>query len=116
MELQGQGMRLLEDDKKDPPGETWELVFMSIVLFFMFAFLISDRVGPDHVFITALAFAMVAGIVDSKEALEGFANEGVLTVMVSIAQGFMFLLLLCVTKSAFASLLCVRRCLSWHTG
>ncbi len=48
----------------------------------MFAALITDRVAPDHVFVTALAFCMVTGIVDMKEGLKGFANEGVLTVMV----------------------------------
>jgi hypothetical protein len=75
-------MRLLAEEN-EPTGATWQLVYMSIVLFFMFVALISDRVGPDSVFILALALCIVAGIVDIKEGLAGFANEGVLTVMVS---------------------------------
>jgi hypothetical protein len=59
---------------------------MSVVLFFMFAFLVTDRLGPDSVMMTALAFCMAAGIVTIKEGLQGFSNEGVLTVMVSDAQ------------------------------
>ena len=72
-------MRLLQE----VPPPKWQLIFMSILMVIMFAFLIADRVAPDHVFVTALAFCMVTGIVDSKEGLKGFANEGVLTVMVS---------------------------------
>lgn len=72
--------RYLADDEEAPAR--WELIFMSFVMIIMFAALITDRVAPDHVFVTALAFCMVTGIVDSKEGLGGFANEGVLTVMV----------------------------------
>ena len=75
-------MRLLQDEEEVTPPK-WQLIFMSILMVIMFAFLIADRVAPDHVFVTALAFCMVTGIVDSKEGLKGFANEGVLTVMVS---------------------------------
>ena len=82
MEVQGQDMRLLHE----PKGETWQIVYMSVVLFFMFAFLITDRLAPDSVMMTALAFCMAAEIVTIKEGLQGFSNEGVLTVMVSDAQ------------------------------
>jgi hypothetical protein len=88
MEVQGQGMRLL--DEEEPKGETWQIVYMSVVLFFMFAALLSDRLGPDSVMMAALAFCMAAGIVTVKEGLEGFSNEGVLTVMVSNAHGVIF--------------------------
>lgn len=83
MEVQGQGMRLLVD--KEPQGETWQIVYMSVVLFFMFAFLLTDRLGPDSVMMAALAFCLAAQIVTIKEGLAGFSNEGVLTVMVSNA-------------------------------
>lgn len=76
-------MRLLQDVVDEVPPPKWQLIFMSILMVIMFAFLIADRVAPDHVFVTALAFCMASGIVDSKEGLKGFANEGVLTVMVS---------------------------------
>ena len=81
MDFLGRGMRLLAD-KDDPPPARWELIFMSFNMFFLFAALITDRVAPDHVFVIALAFCMVTGIVTIKEGLQGFANEGVLTVMV----------------------------------
>ena len=74
-------MRHLEDEEEAPPPK-WQLIFMSVLMILMFAALITDRVAPDHVFVTALAFCMVTGIVDMKEGLKGFANEGVLTVMV----------------------------------
>jgi|GWRWMinimDraft_9_1066018.scaffolds.fasta_scaffold73481_1 hypothetical protein len=80
-ELIGFSIRHLADEEDAPPAR-WELVFMSFVMIIMFAALITDRVAPDHVFVTALAFCMVTGIVDAKEGLGGFANEGVLTVMV----------------------------------
>lgn len=81
MDFLGRGMRLLADED-DPPPERWELIFMSFLMVFMFAALITDRVAPDHVFVIAVAFCMVTGIVTIKEGLQGFANEGVLTVMV----------------------------------
>jgi hypothetical protein len=87
MEVQGQGMRLLDDEE---PEETWQIVYMSVVLFLMFAALLSDRLGPDSVMMTALTFCMAAGIVTVKEGMEGFSNEGVLTVMVSNADGVIF--------------------------
>jgi hypothetical protein len=89
---------------------------MSIILFFMFAALLSDHLGPDSAMMMALAFYMAAKIVTIKEGLAGFANEGVFTVMVSNAQDVIFLLLFCVTQSAFATSLCFRCCLLWHMG
>ena len=74
-------MRLLADED-DPPPERWELIFMSFNMFFLFAALITDRVAPDHVFVIAVSFCMVTGIVTIEEGLQGFANEGVLTVTV----------------------------------
>ena len=75
-------MRLLADDEEEAPPPQWQLIYMSVLMVLLFAALITDRVAPDHVFVTALAFCIVSGIVDMKEGLGGFANEGVLTVMV----------------------------------
>ena len=116
-------LRLLEEEK-EPPPETWELAFMSVVLFFMFVALISDRIAPDHVFVTALAFCVVTGIVTVKEGLQGFANEGVLTVMVRKTKTRCLsaplppsrLLLTQTSSVSFLFFLVLfRRCLSWHT-
>ncbi len=74
-------MRLLANED-DSPLERWELVFMTFVMIFMFAALISDRIALDHVFVIAVAFCMVTDVVTIKEGLQGFANEGVLMVMV----------------------------------
>jgi len=71
-----QRRRLAEDD-----GETWEIVYTSLVLFLMFAALVSDRVGADSVMLTSLTAFMAAEIISVKEGLEGFANEGLLTVL-----------------------------------
>jgi hypothetical protein len=72
--------RLAEEEEVPPPK--WQLPFMSVLMILMFAALITDRIAPDHTFVIALAFCIVSGIVDMKEGLGGFANEGVLTVMV----------------------------------
>jgi hypothetical protein len=82
MDLLGSGMRLLAEKEEEPPPERWELILMSFIMIFMFAALITDRVAPDHVFVIAVAFCMVTGIITISEGLKGFANEGVLTVMV----------------------------------
>jgi hypothetical protein len=74
-------MRLLANEDDLPPVR-WELIFMTFVMIFMFAALISDHVAPDHVFVIAVSFCMVTGVVTIKEGLQGFTNEGVLTVMV----------------------------------
>ena len=76
-----------DDDTTD--NETWEIAYTSVVLFFMFLALISDRVGADSVMATALTAFLVAQIISVDEGLEGFANEGLWTVMVLfvVAEG-----------------------------
>ncbi len=75
--------RLLQGDdeeaKKDP--ELWEMIFTTVVLVIMFVVLISDRVGADSVMLMALTAFMAAEIVSLEEGLEGFSNEGLLTVL-----------------------------------
>lgn len=61
--------------------ELWEIIYTSLVLFFMFAILISDRVGADSVMLMALTAFIAAGIVSLEEGLAGFSNEGLLTVL-----------------------------------
>jgi di/tricarboxylate transporter len=82
--------RRLEDAQEGGNGgETWQIVYMCIVLLYMFVALLSDRVGADAVMITALTLCMAAEIVTIDEGLAGFANEGLLTVMVLfvVAEG-----------------------------
>jgi hypothetical protein len=101
MDFLGQGMHLFVDED-DPPPEIWELIFMTFVMIFMFATFISNRIAPDHVFVIAVAFCMVTGVVTIKEGLQGFANEGVLPVMVRMHACCSGVLLRCI---AF--------CMSW---
>jgi len=122
MDLRGPGMRLLAEDEDVPP-EKWELIFMSVVMILMFAALITDRIAPDHTFVIAVAFCMVTGIVTIKEGLQGFANEGVLTVMVrkGVPQNALPpVSCFCVSLIAmripfFSSSFAIRSCLLWRT-
>jgi len=63
-------------------GELWEILVVSITLFFMFAVLLSDRIGADWVMIAGLTIFMACQIITISEGLSGFSNEGILTVLV----------------------------------
>jgi di/tricarboxylate transporter len=67
-----------EDDKKIP---VWHTVVVAVTLAIMFLFMMKDWVGPDWVMITGLIIFFVTDIISSKEALIGFSNEGILTVL-----------------------------------
>jgi hypothetical protein len=62
--------------------ELWEILYTTGVLIFLFAALITERVGSDSVMLTCLTLFLLSGIITLKEGLEGFSNSGVLTVMV----------------------------------
>ncbi|EEC45713.1 predicted protein [Phaeodactylum tricornutum CCAP 1055/1] len=47
----------------------------------MFAALASDRLGADSIILAALTALMAAQVITVKEGFQGFANEGVLTVL-----------------------------------
>lgn len=70
-------------------AETWEAVYTVVVLFLMFAALISDKFGADHVMAACLTAFLVVDIIDTREALRGFSSEGLWTVMVLfvVAEG-----------------------------
>jgi di/tricarboxylate transporter len=74
------GLKAKEEDKDETPP-VWQTVLVSVTLAVMFLFMLKDWIGPDWVMVTGLIIFMVSGIVDSKEALAGFSNEGILTVM-----------------------------------
>lgn len=69
----------MEEQKK---GSTWKIIYTSLVLFYMFVALLSDKVGADMVMISALTLLLIPSIISIEEALAGFANEGLLTVLV----------------------------------
>ena len=70
-------------------GETWEIVYTCVVLLIMFVALVSDRIGADSVMLAALTAFMAAEIISVQEGLTGFANQGLLTVLVLfvVAEG-----------------------------
>jgi len=76
--------RLLQSIQETPTegSKAWEIVYVSIVLFLMFAALISDRIGADHVMMSAVTLLMASKIITVEEGVAGFANEGLLTVLV----------------------------------
>jgi len=72
---------------KPPP--LWQTGFVAAVLILMFLIMLSDYVGPDLVMFAGLLVFIVSGCVPIKDALVGFSNEGILTVMVLfvVAEG-----------------------------
>jgi di/tricarboxylate transporter/predicted amino acid-binding ACT domain protein len=67
----------------------WETVVVSITLIIMFGIMLSDKIGPDWVMFSGLLLFIATGIITIKEALVGFSNEGIMTVMVLfvVAEG-----------------------------
>ena len=77
---------VMKDIKMNAESEdqkpVWKLVYTSFVLLLMFAALISDKIGADMIMMVALTLLMASNIITIKEGLEGFSNEGLLTVLV----------------------------------
>ncbi len=65
------------------------ILFTLLVLAVVVVALTFLRVGPEFVLLGGLTLLFVAGIVDTKRALSGFANEGLITVAVLfvVAEG-----------------------------
>jgi Citrate transporter/TrkA-C domain len=82
-------LRVLQDDGDEETPPMWQPILTIIILAIMFAVLITDRVGTDSVMLTALTVFYISGIIDIKEALSGFSNQGLLTVLVLfvVAEG-----------------------------
>ena len=68
-------------DGETPTGALWETIYMCCVLLYMLVALLSDRVGSDAVMLVSLTLCMAAGIITVDEGLEGFSNEGLLSVL-----------------------------------
>jgi Citrate transporter len=76
-------------DEEELERVVWHIVYTFFIIFCMFAALLTERVGTDLVMLAALAAFMVVKIINVKEALEGFANKGLATVMILfvVAEG-----------------------------
>jgi di/tricarboxylate transporter len=57
--------------------EAWFTLGLVVLCFVLFAF---TRIAPDVVTSGALTLLLVSGVLDTKEALAGFSNQGMLTV------------------------------------
>jgi di/tricarboxylate transporter len=57
--------------------EAWFTLGLVVLCFVLFAF---TRIAPDVVTSGALPLLLVSGVLDTKEALAGFSNQGMLTV------------------------------------
>ena len=68
---------------------SWEIVLTLTVVLAAIITLIRSRVGPDIVLLGALAFLILAGVVDTEGALHGFSNAGLFTVamLFIVAEG-----------------------------
>ena len=78
-----------DGDATTEPLVLWEVIYTCFVLVFMLIALLSDRIGADGVMLTALTLFMASSIITVEEGLEGFSNEGLMSVMVLfvVAQG-----------------------------
>eukprot|EP00526_Cylindrotheca_closterium_P004033 CAMPEP_0113606276 /NCGR_PEP_ID=MMETSP0017_2-20120614/2769_1 /TAXON_ID=2856 /ORGANISM="Cylindrotheca closterium" /LENGTH=1216 /DNA_ID=CAMNT_0000514811 /DNA_START=270 /DNA_END=3920 /DNA_ORIENTATION=- /assembly_acc=CAM_ASM_000147 len=76
--------RWLEEEQAEKDDDSillWEIIYTCVVLFAMFAALISDRYGADSVMLTALTAFMAARTITVEEGLDGFSNEGLMSVL-----------------------------------
>jgi di/tricarboxylate transporter len=74
-------MRNMRRRLEEEDAPVWQTVVVSVSLFFMFLFMMMDWIGPDWVMAAGLTLFMVCEIVTIREGLQGFSNEGILTVM-----------------------------------
>lgn len=72
----------VNDESEEEQRPLWKLIYTSFVLLLMFIALISDKIGADMIMMVALTLLMASKIITIQEGLEGFSNEGLLTVLV----------------------------------
>ena len=67
----------------------WQSIYTVLIVFFMFCVLATEYFQPECVMLAALTILMCSGFLPTSNALNGFANEGMLTVMalMAFAQG-----------------------------
>lgn len=58
----------------------FEVIYVSAVLLLMLWALIADRMRPGLILFSAVVLMLCGHIIDAKEAIEGFANKGMITV------------------------------------
>ncbi len=61
---------------------TWQAWLTLAVIAGVLALLVSNRIGPDVAIVGGVTVLLLAGVLDTKQAFAGMANEGMLTVAV----------------------------------
>ncbi|GMH78286.1 hypothetical protein TrLO_g10397 [Triparma laevis f. longispina] len=64
------------------PESTFTVVWMTLCLVLLFGMLVSDKIGADLTMMFVLTLLMLPRILTVPEAIAGFSNEGLLTVVV----------------------------------
>jgi di/tricarboxylate transporter len=59
---------------------TWEIGFVLAVVILMMAGLVREVARPDMILFGALTFFLLTGVLTPQEALQGFSNQGMLTI------------------------------------
>ena len=59
---------------------TFNIAVVLIMLVFMLAALVADKMRPGMILFTVLVVFLCVGIITPKEMLEGFSNKGMITV------------------------------------
>ncbi len=67
----------------------WQSIYTVLIVFFMFCVLATEYFQPECVMLAALTILMCSGFLPTSNALVGFSNEGMLTVisLMAFAQG-----------------------------
>ena len=67
--------------EEEEPVVIWQVVLVSVTIAVMFYLMMFDIIYPDWVMLGGLIVFMITEIVTIKEGLQGFSNEGILTVL-----------------------------------
>lgn len=59
---------------------TWEMGFVLAVVVLMMIALVREVARPDFILFTTLTVFLLTGVINPKQALQGFSNEGMLTI------------------------------------
>ena len=60
---------------------TFELIFMACVIVLMLMALMKEMLRPGLILFTAVVMLLCAGIINPEEALNGFSNKGIPSIL-----------------------------------
>lgn len=94
---------------EETDAASWHPWFVIVIIIFLFAALVTGWKTPDMAAFMALCVVWNAGIIDTKDAISGFTNSGVLAV------GVLFVVVQAVERSQLA-LIMARKAFGMNTG